>query len=121
MDERVSGIFRNPMQIPCSKSKPVTLIFNSLVNVQSYFLSWILALLLGLMTIVLYWPATHHSFINYDDQTYVTENAHVQAGLTLENIKWAFPSPVAGNWHPLTVLSHMLDCQFFGLDPWDII
>ena len=59
-----------------------------------------------------------HDFVNYDDNLYVTENAHVQNGLTLESVKWAFSNPVAANWHPLTMLSHMLDCQLFGLKPW---
>ncbi len=79
---------------------------------------WLTAIILGLVTVALYWPATHHHFVNYDDTVYVTANAHVQAGLTWENFKWAFTNPVDVNWHPLTVLSHMLDCQFFGLNPW---
>ena len=76
------------------------------------------ALLLALATIILYWPVTHHDFINYDDGAYVTSNVHVQNGLTLENLKWAFSNPVDGNWHPVTMLSHMLDCQLFGAQPW---
>ena len=79
---------------------------------------WLLAGLLGLVTVVLYWPATRHDFINYDDDLYVTANIHVQNGLTLTDIKWAFGHLVSGNWHPLTMISHMLDCQLFGLDPW---
>src|SRR5271155_4739289 len=77
--------------------------------------TWLLALLLGVLTVALYWPALSHDFINYDDDVYVTANIHVQAGLTWENIKWAFTNPVASNWHPLTTLSHMLDCQVYGL------
>ena len=61
---------------------------------------------------------TRHDFINYDDDLYVTANVHVQNGLTLENLKWAFSHVVLGNWHPVTVLSHMLDCRLFGLQPW---
>jgi hypothetical protein len=76
------------------------------------------ALLLALATVALYWPAMHHDFINYDDDLYVTANVHFQNGLTLENIKWAFSNPVGPNWHPLTMLSHMLDWQLFGLQPW---
>ena len=68
-------------------------------------------------TITVYWPATRCGFVNFDDDLYVTSNLHVQNGLSLENIKWAFLNPVASNWHPLTVLSHMLDCQIFGLNP----
>ena len=79
---------------------------------------WLLVGLLGLLAIVLYWPATGHEFVNYDDQLYVTANPRVQAGLNWEGVKWVFCHQVANNWHPLTVLSHMLDCQIFGLDSW---
>jgi len=82
------------------------------------FPAWLPAMLLALAIIVLYWPATHHDFINYDDDIYVTSNVHVQNGLTLESIQWAFLNPVSANWHPLTMLSHMLDCQIFGLHAW---
>ena len=80
--------------------------------------TWLLAVLLALVTVALYWPATGYDFINYDDNLYVSENARVQNGLTLENVKWAFLNPVADNWHPLTVMSHMLVCQMFGVKPW---
>jgi tetratricopeptide (TPR) repeat protein len=59
-----------------------------------------------------------HGFITYDDPVYVTENAHVKGGLTWENVRWAFQSTEASNWHPLTWLSHMADVQAFGLRPW---
>jgi hypothetical protein len=86
---------------------------------RSRFPAWLMAALLALVTLALYWPATRHDFIsNYDDGFYVTSNVHVQNGLTVESIKWAFLNPVASNWHPLTMLSHMLDCQLFGLKPW---
>jgi len=55
-------------------------------------------------------------FVNYDDPVYVTENAHVQRGLTGESVAWAFRTTEAANWHPLTWLSHMLDVQLFGLE-----
>ena len=57
-----------------------------------------------------------NAFVNYDDNVYVTENTHVQAGLTWESIAWAFRTTHGANWHPLTWLSHMLDVQMFGLD-----
>ena len=57
----------------------------------------------------------HHDFVNYDDNEYVYENPHVMHGLTAEEIAWAFTSSSAANWHPLTWLSHMLDCQLYGL------
>jgi protein O-mannosyl-transferase len=79
---------------------------------------WLMAVSLGLVTIALYWPATGHDFVNYDDPDYVTENPHVRGGLNWAAVKWAFTNPVCCNYHPLTVLSHMLDCQLFGLNPW---
>jgi Flp pilus assembly protein TadD len=57
-----------------------------------------------------------HSFINFDDPLYVTRNAHVLQGLSAANIRWAFGATVAANWHPLTILSHMLDVSLFGRD-----
>ena len=77
---------------------------------------WLIGLALGLVTLALYSPAIRHDFIAYDDQQYVTENGHVQAGLTARGVVWAFGKH-AGNWHPLTWLSHMLDCQLYGLKP----
>ncbi len=72
---------------------------------------------LGVITLALYLPALRHEFVAYDDQQYVTENARVQAGLAARNLAWAFGFH-AGNWHPLTWFSHMLDCQLYGLRPW---
>jgi tetratricopeptide (TPR) repeat protein len=80
--------------------------------------AWLLAGLLALATVVLYWPALQHGFVNYDDDRYVTANPQVQKGLTLETLRWAFVAPVADNWHPLTVFSHLLVCQIAGLEPW---
>jgi protein O-mannosyl-transferase len=76
---------------------------------------WLLATLLALATIALYWPATSHDFVNFDDDRYVTDNPRVQAGLSWEGVKSAFVDPVCSNWQPLTVLSHMLVCQAVGL------
>src|SRR5437016_9863223 len=59
----------------------------------------------------------HHQFINYDDPLYVLDNAHVRAGLTWPGIAWAFTQVHSQNWHPLTTMSHMLDCQLFGVNP----
>jgi tetratricopeptide (TPR) repeat protein len=57
----------------------------------------------------------HHDFFNYDDNRYVYENPEIAAGLTLHRIPWAFTYVHSGNWHPLTWISHMLDCRLFGL------
>ena len=57
-----------------------------------------------------------HEFINYDDPAYVYENPHVRGGVTIQGIAWAFTHSHGQNWHPLTSISHILDCQFYGLD-----
>jgi tetratricopeptide (TPR) repeat protein len=75
------------------------------------------AALLALATLALYARVAWHPFIHFDDNRYVTENAQVQAGLTLAGLEWAFTTLHAANWHPLTWLSHMLDVQVFGLNP----
>ncbi len=77
----------------------------------------ILGAVLVVVTLVLYYPAIHHPFVNYDDDGYVTENPHTQEGLSGETVAWAFTSYDQANWHPLTWLSHALDCQLFQLDP----
>src|SRR5216684_2839855 len=76
----------------------------------------VICVVLFLVTLALYFPALRHEFLNYDDQQYVTDNLHVRAGLTWQGLVWAFGTR-AGNWHPLTWLSHMLDCQVYGLRP----
>jgi Flp pilus assembly protein TadD len=58
----------------------------------------------------------HYPFINFDDGEYVFKNPHVIRGLTIDGIVWAFTHAHAANWHPVTWLSHMLDCQFYGLN-----
>ena len=77
----------------------------------------IICIFLIAATLAVYWQITNHEFINYDDGLYVTENLHVKAGLTFESIEWAFTTFHAGNWHPLTWLSHMLDYELYGLNP----
>jgi tetratricopeptide (TPR) repeat protein len=77
----------------------------------------LVCLFIVIATISVYWPVQSYDFVNFDDGTYVYENGHVQKGLTLEGISWAFTTLHAGNWHPLTWLSHMLDCQLYGMNP----
>jgi len=71
--------------------------------------------LLAILTWAAFWPMLHNGFVNYDDPEYVTENPHVQTGLTAANFRWALTSQHGGNWHPLTSLSHMMDVQLFDL------
>lgn len=77
----------------------------------------IFCLLLALATISLYNPVTRAPFLNFDDDGYVTENMHVRSGLTWNTTVWAFHTTEQANWHPITWLSHALDCQLFGLNP----
>ena len=56
-----------------------------------------------------------YGFVNCDDDLYVYENPVVQKGLTWEGFRWALTYGQIGHWHPLTWLSHMLDCQLYGL------
>jgi tetratricopeptide (TPR) repeat protein len=79
--------------------------------------STVLCLLLALVTLAFYNPVVHNDFTNFDDNFYVTDNTHVRAGLTWDTVKWAFTSFEAANWHPVTWLSHALDCQLFKLNP----
>jgi hypothetical protein len=78
---------------------------------------YLLGLLLILLSLALYYPAKTHPFVNYDDNVYVTDNLHVQNGLTWETLTWAFRTYHAGNWHPLTWLSHALDVELFDVTP----
>src|SRR2546430_15700794 len=73
-----------------------------------------LCCLLMLTVVVVFLPSLRNEFVNYDDPDYVTANAHVQSGLTSEGLRWALAATHASNWHPLTWLSHMMDCQIFG-------
>ena len=77
----------------------------------------LIAAVLALVTLALYWNVLGHQFLNYDDPDYLTQNPMVQRGLTGEGIRWAFTAPVSSNWHPLTILSLMLDVQLFGVRP----
>jgi tetratricopeptide (TPR) repeat protein len=79
-------------------------------------LKFFICLFLCLTTLAVFWPVKNHEFIIYDDGGFVTENPRVQAGLTVEGVKFAITSMDTGNWHPMTWLSHMLDCQLFGLN-----
>jgi protein O-mannosyl-transferase len=72
---------------------------------------------LAASTLLVYWQVHSFDFVSFDDSSYVYRNPHVISGLTMNNVVWAFSSGHASNWHPLTWLSHMLDCQLFGLRP----
>lgn len=72
---------------------------------------------LALLVVLAFLPILGNGFVNYDDPQYVLQNPHVRAGITAAGLRWALTAQVAANWHPLTLLSHMLDVQLFGLNP----
>ena len=74
--------------------------------------------ILFILVVGTFWPALNNSYVNYDDPDYLINNVQVQSGLSWANMKWAFETTTMSNWHPLTWLSHMLDCQVFGSKLW---
>ncbi len=72
---------------------------------------------LAVLTWVVFGQLLQYDFINYDDPRYVYENTNITNGLTIGGIAWAFTHIHSMNWHPLTTISHMLDCQLYGLKP----
>jgi tetratricopeptide (TPR) repeat protein len=83
---------------------------------------WVVAGTVSIFLAVIVWiafgQAVRNRFVSYDDYNYVVLNPKVTHGLTLDGIQWALTHMHASNWHPLTTISHMLDCQLFGLQPW---
>src|SRR5881396_995093 len=78
----------------------------------------VVCILLAGIVWIAFGQTLHHDFVNYDDGPYVYDNPRIISGLTPGNIQWAFTHVHAANWHPLTTISHMLDCQLYGLQPW---
>jgi hypothetical protein len=77
---------------------------------------WLVCFLLLAASAAVYSPVVDHPFIDWDDPGYVAQNLHVQAGLSWATLAWSFTTTEQANWHPLTWLSHALDCQLFGLN-----
>jgi hypothetical protein len=75
-----------------------------------------ICVLLATITWLVFGQTLWHEFMNYDDYAYVVDNGEVTKGLTVHGIAWAFNHSVSYNWHPLTIISHMLDCQLHGLN-----
>jgi hypothetical protein len=79
--------------------------------------SFALGLALVALCFLAFFPVLKQPFLFYDDPDYVTNNPHARQGLDLAGVFWAFSTMHAANWHPLTWISHMLDCQLFGVEP----
>ncbi len=78
--------------------------------------SILICLSLAVITSAVFWGVQKCEFVNYDDEDYVFGNQNVQHGFTAKAVQWAFTESYASNWHPITWLSHMLDCRLFGLN-----
>src|SRR5436190_14967195 len=76
-----------------------------------------IAVVLTAITWLVFGQTLGYQFVTFDDPQYVYANRDVAAGLSLEGVSWAFTHTIGGNWHPLTTISHMLDCQLYGLKP----
>ena len=76
-----------------------------------------ICLVLAALVLAVYWPVGHFAFIDYDDPAFITGNPQVRVGVTWSSVRYALAQSVVGNWHPVTTLSHILDCQIFGVHP----
>jgi hypothetical protein len=98
-------------------SPPSTPVTTAQAQRRARLLPFWAAFLLAFVTLAVFWKTGENGFLTYDDDGYVTNNAMVRAGLTGRGLLWAFTAIHEANWHPLTWLFHMVDCQLFGLDP----
>ncbi len=75
--------------------------------------------ILALLVVIggIYWQVRSFEFLNFDDNIYVSQNSFVNQGLTWQGLRWAFSEAHGGHWHPLSWISHMIDCEIFGLNP----
>ena len=87
------------------------------INRCPYRFDFLICMFLIIATISVFLQTKNHEFVDFDDGGYVYENRCVQGGLAWEGFVWAFTTTDSANWHPLTWLSHMLDCQLYGLAP----
>lgn len=78
----------------------------------------LISLFLVVTTCAVYWQVVTFDYVDYDDPAYVSENPRVLQGLNPENIRWALTANVVANWHPVTLLSLLLDSTIFGPQPW---
>src|SRR5437762_5597970 len=84
-------------------------------GVRSRSLTIIIYLFLAAISVTVFGQTIRYDFVNFDDDLYVYNAPAIQAGLTIKGIALAFTTPHARNWHPLATISHMLDCQLYGL------
>ena len=86
------------------------------INISPDRQKLIVYLVLTVVTFAVFWQVNQYDFINFDDSMYVTENRHIQSGITLDGFRWAFSTKDTGLWNPLVWLSLMFDYQLHGLN-----
>ena len=87
----------------------------ALPKTSRHWLTVCVCVFLAVLTWIVFGQTLRHDFVNYDDPRYVYQNTRITNGLDLAGIAWAFTHIHAENWHPVTTISHMLDCQLYGL------
>ena len=86
------------------------------INIDSKKKILIVYIILTLAAVAAFWQVYQYDFVNIDDNIYVTENSHIQSGITLDGFIWAFSTKYAELWNPLIWISFMLDYQLYGLN-----
>jgi Flp pilus assembly protein TadD len=117
MGKRVSINRAHPTEMRGSRSRSRPIAY---VQPDSQTPAWatlLVCLALTAITLVIYWQTTHFELTNVDDPDYIINNTHVRGGLTWDNFRWAFQLGNAANWHPVTWLTHMFDCEYWGMLP----
>lgn len=87
-------------------------------NIPGRRAAWLMALGLAAVTLGVFGQTflNGHDYILFDDHLYVTENPAVLSGINAKSLRWVVTAVVAANWHPLTMLTHMLDIEMFGVE-----
>src|SRR5215467_6326298 len=109
---RQRKISRAPQSQPV---KTIRKVASTPVAIPIYQRWWFLMVMLAVVAFGVYSPVLRHPFVNFDDQSYIVENIHVNGGLSWPTVRWAMTATEEANWHPVTWISHALDCQVFGL------
>ncbi len=104
-------------KIPEVKDSPPLKPESPAADLNDYRLVPGVCIFLAAITFAVFGQTLGHEFVNYDDNMYVYENPVVSSGLSWKGVKWVFTHSLSANWHPLTMMSHMLDCQWYGLNP----
>ncbi len=100
-----------PHEAPARKTVPTTPVTYKPWRIVAF------CIVLVVVTVFSYWSVRNNEFVTMDDYGYVLQNRHVQQGLTMHSMAWAFTTFQEGNWHPLTWISHMVDWRLYGESP----